>query len=64
MAYQRAAWRKSVRSDAGQGCVEVAPLPGTVGVRDSKNPDGGALVLSHSTWTLIMAGVKDGRLDL
>ena len=47
-----AAWRKSSRSSSsGQNCVEVAAnLPGIVAVRDSKNPDGGALSFSPDEW--------------
>ena len=48
----RAVWRKSSYSN-GQGgaCVEVARnLPGIVAVRDSKNPDGPALIVSRDDW--------------
>ena len=42
-----ARWRSSTRSGAGGGsCVEVADnLPGVVGLRDSKDPDGPVLLL-------------------
>ncbi|MCW2912089.1 MAG: hypothetical protein JWN52_157 [Actinomycetia bacterium] len=44
-------WRKSSHSgDNGGDCVEVASLVGTVAVRDSKNPDGGALLFSRETF--------------
>lgn len=46
------AWRKSSYSN-GQGadCVEVADnLPGITPVRDSKNPDGPALVFPTHAW--------------
>ncbi|MEV5839646.1 DUF397 domain-containing protein, partial [Nocardia sp. NPDC052112] len=40
-------WFKSTRSGANGDCVEVAFLPNTlVGVRDSKNPSGPALVFT------------------
>jgi hypothetical protein len=48
----RAAWRKSSYSN-GQGgdCVEVASnLPGVIAIRDSKNPDGPALIVSRDDW--------------
>jgi hypothetical protein len=50
------AWRKSSYSN-GQGadCVEVAPnLPGITPVRDSKNPDGPALVFPTRAWALFV----------
>lgn len=49
-------WRKSSRSsgDGGQ-CVEVATnLPGVVAVRDSKNPDGPALVVPAAEWRVFL----------
>jgi hypothetical protein len=47
-----AAWRKSSYSNSQAGeCVEVADnLPGTVPVRDSKNPEGPALVFPTRAW--------------
>ncbi|MGX7673603.1 DUF397 domain-containing protein [Plantactinospora sp. DSM 117369] len=45
-------WIKSTRSSGNGGnCVEVARnLPGVVGVRDSKDPAGPALVFGPSAW--------------
>jgi uncharacterized protein DUF397 len=45
-------WRKSSFSDGtGQGgCVEIAPTPGTVSVRDSKSTSGGELTLPAAAW--------------
>lgn len=44
-------WVKSSYSTAdGPQCVEVAAVPGTVLVRDSKNPQGPQLSLPPSTW--------------
>lgn len=55
-----AQWRKSTRSGNQGNCVEVAGnLPGIVAVRDSKNPDGGALVLSQDAWTAFVDAVKN-----
>jgi hypothetical protein len=47
-----AIWRKSTHSSGNQGnCVEVADnLSDVVGVRDSKDPHGPALVFSPTTW--------------
>jgi hypothetical protein len=39
-------WRKSSYSGQGGGdCVEIAALDNFIGIRDSKNPNGAALVL-------------------
>ncbi|GAB2682575.1 hypothetical protein GCM10027271_50220 [Saccharopolyspora gloriosae] len=44
-------WRKSSRSGQGGGaCVEVAPGQAVVGVRDSKNPSGPALLFDSGVW--------------
>lgn len=47
-----AVWRKSSYSSGNGGqCVEVAlNLPGTVAVRDSKDPGGTTLVFAAATW--------------
>jgi hypothetical protein len=70
------AWRKSKRSEGGNGCVElavadVAPAEESyqadVGklylVRDSKNPDGPVLAFAPGEWEAFIGGVKDGQLD-
>jgi hypothetical protein len=48
-------WRKSKHSSDEGECVEVAALPtGTIGVRDSKNPDGPHLILSHRAFRTLL----------
>lgn len=60
----RAAWFKSSRSQGGNDCVEAAHLAdGRVGVRDSKNPSGPALVFTPSEWDAFMSGTKTGEFD-
>ncbi|MFG3616536.1 DUF397 domain-containing protein [Nocardia sp. NPDC047654] len=57
-----AKWRKSSHSQSGGDCVEVAHLDGgMVGVRDSKNPSGPALVFTPGEWDAFTAGVNDGE---
>lgn len=57
-----ALWRKSTySSSSGGNCVEVASLPGAVAVRDSKDPDGGALTFPAGAWRSFLAGVKSGQ---
>lgn len=59
-----AKWFKSRRSGASKDCVEVAFLgEGIVGVRDSKNPTGPALVFSPGEWDAFTAGVNGGEFD-
>jgi hypothetical protein len=43
-------WRKSSYSGTEVDCVEVAFVPGTVGVRDTKNRTGGTLTFPESAW--------------
>ncbi len=59
-----AQWFKSSRSQSGKECVEVAFLDrGMVGVRDSKNPTGPALVFTPGEWDAFVAGARDGEFD-
>lgn len=57
------AWRKSSYSNGeGAECVEVADgLPDLVGVRDSKNPTGPALLFPAASWRAFIAAVKQDR---
>ncbi len=67
-----ASWRKSTNSGGNGGaCVEVAVLPGSkegsdyvIALRDSKNPEGPALIFTPDEWTAFTAGVLDGEFDL
>ncbi|MEU4841921.1 DUF397 domain-containing protein [Nocardia testacea] len=43
-------WYKSSYSQADGDCVEVAHVADAVGVRDSKNPGGPALVFAPQEW--------------
>ncbi|WP_280349907.1 DUF397 domain-containing protein [Nocardia abscessus] len=56
-------WFKSSYSSAEKDCVEVAFLgEGSVGVRDSKNPAGPALVFTPTQWDSFTSRIARGDL--
>ncbi|MEU5382115.1 DUF397 domain-containing protein [Streptomyces sp. NPDC005968] len=58
-------WMKSRYSTADGNCVEVALLTGgDVAVRNSRDPQGPALVYTRAEIAAFIAGVKDGEFDL
>ena len=60
----QAAWRKSSHSNSQGNCVEFAALPdGSVAVRNSRYPQGPALVYTRAEINALIAGVKDGEFD-
>lgn len=57
-------WIKSARSNQSGNCVEVAQLPdGSVAVRNSRHPEGPALVYTRAEITAFVEGAKDGDFD-
>jgi Domain of unknown function (DUF397) len=58
-----AAWRKSVRSGpTGGNCVEVAFLDGgAIAMRNSRHPDGPALIFTRDEWNAFLGGARDGE---
>ncbi|MGH3831045.1 MAG: DUF397 domain-containing protein [Pseudonocardiaceae bacterium] len=56
-------WRTSSRSNGDQACVEVAVVTGRVGVRDSKDRSGPALVFGPSAWRAFVGDVRHGGFD-
>jgi len=57
-----ATWRKSKRSAAHNGCVEVAVLaPGQIGVRDSKaGAHSPVLVFGTADWASFLRTIREG----
>ncbi|WP_217215406.1 DUF397 domain-containing protein [Streptomyces sp. AC550_RSS872] len=57
-------WIKSRHSNAEGNCVEVAPLgDGSIAMRNSRDPDGPALVYTPAEITAFLAGAKEGEFD-
>jgi hypothetical protein len=57
-------WRKSKRSGALGNCVEVAKLAsGEIAMRNSRFPEGAALVYTIDEIAAFIAGAKDGEFD-
>ncbi|MFC9428418.1 DUF397 domain-containing protein [Streptomyces sp. NPDC056987] len=63
MDLAHARWRKSRRSQGDGACVEVADgVPGVVPVRDSKAPDGPALVFPLPAFGSFVSALRQGEL--
>ncbi|MGP2436311.1 DUF397 domain-containing protein [Streptomyces sp. JW3] len=58
-----ASWTKSRHSNAEGNCVEVARVDGGVALRNSRDPDGPALVYTPAEVAAFLAGAKDGEFD-
>jgi hypothetical protein len=58
-------WQKSRRSNPSGNCVEVGPLPGGAGiaVRNSRDPQGPALIYTRDEIAAFLGGVRDGDFD-
>ncbi|MFJ8472144.1 DUF397 domain-containing protein [Kitasatospora sp. NPDC094011] len=55
-------WFTSSYSSNGGECIEVSnSLLGAVPVRDSKDPDGPALVFPTAAWSAFVAAVRSGE---
>ncbi len=52
-------WMKSSYSAQEGECVEVAPLPNGVAVRDSKDSDGPVLRFTADEWRAFLARVHE-----
>jgi hypothetical protein len=57
-------WRKSSASNPSGNCVEAAALPdGSVALRNSREPDGTALIYTRAEIAAFLAGVRNGEFD-
>ena len=59
-----AVWAKSSLSFSNGNCVEVAELPGgSVGVRNSRDPEGPVLRFTQDGWNAFLMGARTGEFD-
>jgi hypothetical protein len=59
-----AAWRKSQRSNSQGACVELARISAeTIALRNSRDPQGAALICQRDAIVALMAGLRDGKFD-
>lgn len=58
-------WQKSRRSNPSGNCVELAQLPGGAGiaVRNSRHPEGPALIYTVDEIAAFVLGARDGDFD-
>jgi hypothetical protein len=58
-------WQKSRRSNPSGNCVELASLPGgkQIAVRNSRDPEGPALVYTVEEIAAFIRGARDGDFD-
>ncbi|MFJ6618097.1 DUF397 domain-containing protein [Kitasatospora sp. NPDC091335] len=59
-----AVWIKSSASSPNGQCVEVAATwEGNVAVRNSRDPEGPALLFTPAEWAAYLSGAKAGEFD-
>lgn len=52
-------WRRSSRSDNGGGnCVEIALMATSAVIRDSKNRDGGIVMVGEPAWERFRSAIS------
>jgi hypothetical protein len=57
-------WRKSGRSNSQGACVELGGLAGgDIAVRNSRHPDGPALLYTRPEIRVLIEGAKEGDFD-
>ena len=59
-----AVWRKSQRSNSQGACVEIARISAdTVAMRNSRDPQGPALICQRDAIVALMDRLRDGAFD-
>ncbi|WP_416974475.1 DUF397 domain-containing protein [Streptomyces sp. 4F14] len=58
---QAPTWQKSSYSAETSNCLEIAPTPTTIHIRDSKTPTTPHLTFPHSAWTTFLPVVQAHR---
>ncbi|MEU9140322.1 DUF397 domain-containing protein [Streptomyces sp. NPDC048404] len=55
-------WAKSTYSSSSNGndCVEIAPTPAAIHIRDSKKPGGARLAMAPAAWSAFIGFVGQG----
>jgi hypothetical protein len=58
-------WQKSQRSNPSGNCVEMARLPNGEGIamRNSRDPEGPALIYTTDEIAAFISGARDGDFD-
>ena len=57
-------WQKSGRSNSQGACVELGGLSGSeIAIRNSRDPDGPALLYTRAEIHALIEGVKEGDFD-
>ncbi|MFJ1707759.1 DUF397 domain-containing protein [Kitasatospora sp. NPDC088346] len=60
-----AEWLSSSQGAAPEtGEVQIAFVEGYIAMRDSRDPDGPALVFTPAEWRAFVLGARDGEFDL
>ena len=60
-----AKWQRSTYSSQNGNCVELAELPtGDIAMRNSRDPQGSALIYTRAELEAFVSGVKGGEFDL